>query len=586
MLKTISKATAQNWHRLHTDGEGRLTARANKTRSTRRVVASGYVSSDKAQRLLAAVSHIGEPLPDVMFSLCCLQLQHYGLLHLTHVEESLKSFAEKYKLLAFAVDDDMWEDDDDLLGFVYQSLLTEGERNRTGQYYTRQEVAGEMLADVFVSDGETLLDPCCGSGAFLLAAQTDDPRRLYGADIDPVAVMLTVTNLLVKYRHTAFVPHVFCMDFIGHSRFSTEKACLPSSFDYIYTNPPWGADKEGRYAGGYDMVKSKERASMFMVQSLSKLKKGGVLHFLLPLSLLTIKTHQDIRRYILHHAAIEKIVHYDGRFDGVFTGFFSLQLRAKAASCPYRYAIQQAAGSSEGILMADALTTGDIPFESFSDVDQMIVKKMEGMRHDSLSHSQWALGIVTGNNKEKVKREPTEGMEPVYAGKEVEAFTLKGETSFIRFAPDSFQQCAKEALYRSTEKLIYRFIAKYPVVAYDNRQRLCLNSANVLIPDVDGMSVKSVAVLLNSSLYRYYYSLKFSDIKVLKGNLQQLPFPQLTAEQDRLLSALVDDILMNGINTHQQAAVDDAVYDLFHINDEERSYINSILARYSERKRS
>ena len=586
MLKTISKATAQNWHRLHTDGEGRLTARANKTRSTRRVVASGYVSSDKAQRLLAAVSHIGEPLPDVMFSLCCLQLQHYGLLHLPHVEESLKSFAEKYKLLALTVDDDLWEEEDDLLGYVYQSLLTEGERNRTGQYYTRQEVAGEMLADVFVSDGETFLDPCCGSGAFLLAAQTDDPRRLYGADIDPVAVMLTVTNLLVKYRHTAFVPHVFCMDFIGRSRFSTEKACLPSSFDYIYTNPPWGADKEGRYAGGYDMVKSKERASMFMVQSLSKLKKGGVLHFLLPLSLLTIKTHQDIRRYILYHAAIEKIVHYDGRFDGVFTGFFSLQLIAKAASCPYRYAIQQAAGSSEVTLMADALTTGDIPFESFSDVDQTIVKKMEGMRHDSLSHSQWALGIVTGNNKEKVKREPTEGMEPVYAGKEVEAFTLKGETSFIRFAPDSFQQCAKEALYRSTEKLIYRFIAKYPVVAYDNRQRLCLNSANVLIPDIDGMSVKSVAVLLNSSLYRYYYSLKFSDIKVLKGNLQQLPFPQLTAEQDRLLSALVDDILMNGINTHQQAAVDDAVYDLFHINDEERSYINSILARYSERKRS
>ena len=182
---------------------------------------------------------------------------------------------------------------------------------------------------------------------------------------------------------------------------------------------------------------------------------------------------------------------------------------------------------------------------------------------------------MTGNNKEKVKSECDEGMEPVFAGKEVEAFTLKGGQSFIRFAPESFQQCAKEELYRTQEKLIYRFIAKYPIVAYDNQQRLCLNSANVLIPSIDGISVKSVALLLNSSLYRFYYGLKFSDIKVLKGNLQQLPFPKLTTEQNQLLTALVDDILLNGSSDHKLLAINEIVYDLFHISSEERSYINS-----------
>ena len=577
MLKTISKATQQNWQRLHANEDGRLTRRANKTQSTRCVVANSYVSSKKSQKLLETVSRIHEPLPDVMFSLCCLLLQHYGLLHLSHVEEALKPFTDRYRLLPFMLDDDLWEDGHDLLGFIYQSLLTEGERNLTGQYYTRQEVAGEMLTDVFVKDGETFLDPCCGSGAFLLAAQTDDPRRLYGADINPVAVMLTVTNLLVKYRHIQFVPNVFCMDFIDRSCFSIVDGCMPSTFDYIYTNPPWGADKEGRYADGYGMVKSKERASMFLVQSLSRLKQGGVLHFLLPMSLLKIKTHQDIRRYILRHSSIEDIYLFDGRFDGVFTGFFSLRIRAEVSALPYHYTIHQGAKQSEVTLMPDTVTTGDIAFEALNHVDKAIVEKMDRMRHDTLSHSQWALGIVTGNNKEKVKRQCDEGMEPVYIGKEVEAFRLKEASSFIRFVPDSFQQCAKEKLYRSTEKLIYRFIAKYPIVAYDDKQRLCLNSANVLIPSINGISVKSVAVLLNSSLYRYYYSLKFPDIKVLKGNLQQLPFPQLTAEQDQLLSSLLDDILVNGSNSHKLAAVDNAVYDLFHISSEERRYIHSKL---------
>ena len=574
MLKTISKATQQNWQRLNVDGNGKLTQRANKTQSVRRVVAVGYASSEEAQRLFDSVSHIDEPLGDVMFTLCSLKLQYFGLLQMSHVKEALQPFSEKYRILSLEVNDEVWEDDNDLLGFVYQSLLTEGERNRLGQYYTHRDVANEMVDGIFVKEGETFFDPCCGSGTFLMAVKTDDPRRLYGADVNPVAVMLTITNLLVKYGHIAFVPNVFCMDYLDRSCFADENDKLPETFNYIYTNPPWGADKEGRYVTSYGIVKSKEKASMFIVQSLAKLKTGGILHFLLPMSLLKIKTHQDIRRYVLHHGTLQDIFFYDGRFDGVFTGFFSMRVKAKKTALPYTYTIHQATGSSEERIVSDSLKTGDIAFEPLSSIDYTIVNKMEQMRHDTLSHSQWALGIVTGNNKEKVKTQCDDGMEPVYAGKEVDTFTLKDESSFIHFLPESFQQCAKEQLYRSTEKLIYRFIAKYPIVAYDNRQRLCLNSANVLIPSVDGMSVKTVAVLLNSSLYRYYYSLKFSDIKVLKGNLQQLPFPQLTPEQDKLLSSLVDDILVDGSNSQKLSAVDNAVYDLFHISIEERSYID------------
>lgn len=123
--------------------------------------------------------------------------------------------------------------------------------------------------------------------------------------------------------------------------------------------------------------------------------------------------------------------------------------------------------------------------------------------------------------------------------------------------------------------MIYRFIAKYSIVAYDDKQCLCLNSANILIPDLDGISIKSTAALLNSSLYHYYYSIKFSDIKVLKGNLQELPFPKLTKCQDQKLSNLVSSIQSSSYSEKHQEELDDAVYSLFKITPTEQQQIRS-----------
>ena len=42
---SISKATISNWHRLGVDGERRLTRRANKTLSERKIKADDYVAN-------------------------------------------------------------------------------------------------------------------------------------------------------------------------------------------------------------------------------------------------------------------------------------------------------------------------------------------------------------------------------------------------------------------------------------------------------------------------------------------------------------------------------------------------------------
>lgn len=572
-MPQVSKATEYNWRKLNSDSQNKLTMRANKTQSKKRVVATNYLDYAPANNLLQIISNTDAPIENIMYSLCVSYLNYCGILSKRNVQKFISQYRNCH-LIDFDVPEGIWQEGKDVIGFIYQSIVTEGERNLTGQYYTNSNVVNYMLDNKHLADGETFLDPCCGSGAFLLSVQTNTPECLYGFDINPIAVMIAGTNLLAKYSEHNFIPNVFCLDFLKNDLFDIERQSIPVKFDNIYTNPPWGSDRDGLYIRNYPEIKSKERSSMVIVESLKRLKTNGNLYFLLPTSLLKIKTHHDVRKYILLNSSIHRIDLYAERFDGVFTDYFSIKLSASRTTTQ-TYIVTTGNEIRRIKVSENDSKAGKIILEQLTDIDNSIISKMESKRHDDLKHSQWALGIVTGDNKNKVKREKANGLEPIYAGKQVAPFKLLKESAYILFAPDSFQQCAKEEYFRAPEKLIYRFIAKYPVVAYDNQQCLCLNSANILIPELDGISIKSVAALLNSSLYHYYYSIKFSDIKVLKGNLQELPFPKLTKHQDDSLSNLVSSIQTSDFSVKQQQELDEVVYALFNITNTEQQQIYS-----------
>lgn len=576
LTKRISKATEYNWKKLNSDSKEKLTKRANKTRSKKRIIATNYLDDPKANMLLKNVMEIESSVENIMYTLAYSALSQNGILQRKHVKDFLQKYSH-LEQVPIDIPADTWDSDNDILGFIYQSLITEGEKNITGQYYTCKSVVEYIVGDKPLSDTETFLDPCCGSGAFLMAVKTNNPNNLYGFDINPIAVMIASVNLLIKHKDKEFCPHIYCLDFLSKDLFTSDcRNELPFKFDNIYTNPPWGSDKDGLYTKNYPLIKSKERASMVIYESLARLTNAGTLYFLLPTSLLKIKAHNDIRKLILSDTTIQQIDLYNNRFDGVFTDYFSIKINP-VKTTTQTYVVTSDSGNANITLSAADRNSGNIALETFNSLDNSIIEKMESLCHDRLSHSLWALGIVTGDNKNKVKKERAEGLEPIYVGRHVTPFKLQDESSYILFDPENFQQCAKEEYFRAPEKLIYRFIAKYPIVAYDDKQCLCLNSANILIPDLDSISIKSVAALLNSTLYHYYYSLRFSDIKVLKGNLQELPFPKLTKEQDEELSALVTDIQSTSFSIEYKHELDQIVYSIFGINPTEQKQIISRL---------
>ena len=410
-------------------------------------------------------------------------------------------------------------DEEDLLGLIYQSLLREGAKAHRGSYYTPRS-AVEHIAEERLEQGMRVLDPCCGTGRFLLtfSGKAGDPSLLWGFDTDETAVAIARLNLIIRFRDVDFTPRVYA----GNSLLRTGNPELTGGFDFIATNPPWGThdtvSDRNIYREIYPQVRSGESFSYFLARSLELLKKDGRLSFILPESFLSVKIHRDIRKHVMEHAEVEKIIPLGRIFKNVFSPVIRLDLKKRG------HGLKDLAGGSgsPGKIHKSVNFNFIVPGSGGS----AIMDKVYEVPHVTLKgNARWVLGIVTGNNREYLSGTPGKGMEAIITGKDVERFRIREGRTFIRLCPGRFQQMAPMEKYRAGEKLVYRFISKNLVFAWDGMGRLTLNSANIVIPEIESYPMKAVMALFNSSLYQYIFQKKFRSIKVLRSHIEELPLP-------------------------------------------------------------
>ena len=135
-----------------------------------------------------------------------------------------------------------------IFDYLYQKIISPIFRHKAGEYYTPPFLVKKMVSEAY-SLGEKVLDPCCGSGNFLvgvilkiLSYNVDKTEKIkainnvWGFDINPISIYLTKINLLFLFKdivsQVKFNLHV--VDFLFH-----EKSELKSKFDLIIGNPPW-----------------------------------------------------------------------------------------------------------------------------------------------------------------------------------------------------------------------------------------------------------------------------------------------------------------------------------------------------------
>lgn len=566
MNQVVSEATRRNWNRLNTAEGSRLTKRANKRLSSKKIVPIEYFKNKENQiyvsDILTVLDNADYSITDVLCSVAEGLFASQGILGNANVQIVLSEYS--YKRVNEIFNMTIPQDEIDLLGIIYQSNMLEGVKNQSGSYYTPYKVTSSMVSALSFEEGQTFMDPCCGSGAFLLSLSCKNPEQIYGIDNDPIAVMIAKFNLLLRYPDNDFVPNIVCGDFLLDNPFSS------NCFDYIVTNPPWGA-----FVGdiqGIEVITSQETFSLFFVKSFQQIKEDGIVRFLLPEAILNVKIHKDVRTFILDNCCLNSITVYDGSFSGVVTGFIDIECQSRAKS----NTVLINKGNDSFIVDIVAFSENENNVFCFlNSVDTEIVKQCKQFGKYTLGESTWALGVVTGDNKGKLKSTPASNLEAIYTGKEIIPYGLKAPSNFILYDRAAFQQVAKEECYRAPEKLIYKFISNKLVFAYDDKQRLFLNSANILIPNVPGMGIKTVMALLNSDLFSFLYQKMFGEVKILKGNLLQLPFPEISKEQDCRISTLVDSI-MSGHSENVEPLQND-IYSLFSLSQTQIKHIRSAI---------
>ncbi len=579
---------------------GRLKTRANKGNAKKKFIPGEHVVDDEIENINTITNIINKNNFNIDLSLLFLTInflyrnKFLSTLELNKITEfksknfeneyvltELKEWIQKLDLKKISNDysillsTDLPDKSIDVLGIIYQSVLHEGTKSKRGSYYTPKEII-EEISNEYVTENQKVLDPCCGTGQFLLTIgnRLKNPENLYGIDIDYLATKIAKFNLIVKFSDKDFKPNIYylntLLDFNG--LFSNN---LPiDEIDLITTNPPWGVhfSKEDIYKlnSYYPQIKSLESFSYFIVKSYEYLKKGGVLSFILPESILNVKTHSDIRKYILKNFEIINIESLGRVFQNVFTKVIRLDLKKTK---PNRNKVHiKFPNNNYKVYQNRFENNNDNIFDiHLNPIEEKILDRVYNHKHLTLkNNADWALGIVTGDNSKYVSEIKYKNMEPIYRGSDVNKYVLNDVKRFIEFIPSKFQQVAPVEKYRAKEKLIYRFISNKLIFAFDDKQRLTLNSANILIPQIDGFPIKIFAAFLNSSLFQFIYQKKINSIKVLRSHLETLPFPVLSHSESQTIQDIVNKILQNNSDYN---VVDEYIFDLFKITGKERKQL-------------
>ena len=526
---------------------GKPSYRANKTGSSRRFIPKERCANPDTvtfiTELLSAEHRIS--LPDIIYTLSCLLLDRYCCDR--KLSEKFKTeygrthtFEQQFAKLELP-------EEFDLLGTIYQSFLTEGVKNSTGSYYTEQSVAQELLNSLGTKPGAAFLDPCCGSGTFLTLAQ-DMGLKVSGMDSDPIAVMIAKANLILA--GATEYPDVRVTDFV--SRWKSERR----RFDFAATNPPWSSKTKNVYA---------DVSSFFFMKTLSLLKSGGRLAFLMPISMLNIASHRLFREQLFSDCKLLEIRKFDTKFSGVQTDFVSILAEKAKPAETFRMI---GTGEVREIPLSLFQLTEQKTIFSVTEPEVEIIYKILSKGELSLAGSKWALGIVTGNNKKHLKELPGQGLEPIYTGKEIRPFYIDKPRYFVHFNRAAFQQTAPDEIYRTAPKIIYRFISNHLVFAAERSGALVLNSANILIPNIPELSFEALLALLNSKVYSFIYQVLFGQIKVLRSNLMQLKLPRISAEQDEELKGLVLAAEANPTEEIQEK-INQVIFSIYDLTDDE-----------------
>jgi type I restriction enzyme M protein len=202
------------------------------------------------------------------------------------------------KVIEMVAEENWYMMEGDFKGAIYESILEKNGQDKksgAGQYFTPRALIQAMVDVVDPKITETVADPACGTGGFLLAAfehmktQSKDIEKqkflkndaLHGADNTSLVVTLASMNL---YLHDIGV---------NKSPIAYQDSLIDTSdkmYNVVLANPPFGTRPQGSVevaANRPEFIKTSDNQVNFLQHIMSIVRDGGRVGVVLPDSVLT-----------------------------------------------------------------------------------------------------------------------------------------------------------------------------------------------------------------------------------------------------------------------------------------------------------
>jgi type I restriction enzyme M protein len=224
----------------------------------------------------------------------------------------------------------------DAKGLAFQKFLSHHEKDGRGQFFTPEPVIDFCVEMMQPKPNETIIDPACGSGGFLMSALKYLQRNnneldtsesvsthLFGLDINQSIARIAKMKLLLESNGKTNVLCINSLEDLDGIKLSVSQN---DGFDIVLTNPPFGAKitntstlskfdlghKWSNFDKEYHKTKvvylNQNAEILFIERCIQLLKEGGRMAIVLPNGNFENPSLDYLRYYIKLKAKILAIV--------------------------------------------------------------------------------------------------------------------------------------------------------------------------------------------------------------------------------------------------------------------------------------
>ena len=228
----------------------------------------------------------------------------------------------------------------------FEFLVARGAKGAKGQFFTPRYVVEFCVRMLQPRATESVLDPACGSGGFLIhtlnhwvqndslgtaaAVKECSSSRLWGFDVDARALRVAKALMVLAGGDAANLiqlnsllkpetagPSLFESDPEAGSVLTIEDVCRSrmrhhKGFDVILTNPPFAGDVQEKHVlNAYHVSHGKsrfERDVLFLERCIELLRPGGRMAIVLPHNKFAMGAYAHVRQWVLRNARVLAVV--------------------------------------------------------------------------------------------------------------------------------------------------------------------------------------------------------------------------------------------------------------------------------------